>query len=372
MANERVVNNQKITDMLQKMLQLGGTFIVDINKQVHYSTSPDEPICIGEGKVKKCLYIYDTNIQDPAACILNPLSETSVISPDQIVLYHSLSSITSQWLSRIMTNIIDQCVILKEDKNATVDPTVVSYLTPFISKVDDKLIAEMERLRGAGHKSFANIYYNRTKKTSTLLMGLEDETNDYQKQFTSSQIRKKSWGIFNDIVRFILKVPDGVKIKEHYSCSTEKIECPRFSTFTDVWIRIWECIDPYLDWIDNHHSDPETIESLKEHFKNIPVYRECVTWLKQPIINSKTLVAPNTTTTAGGVVVPTTQPEVKEPSWKITNTNPGNIVQVAPAKPQPSWMVTSNSNMVPGCNYGMNNNNYNRYSYGNIVRVRSW
>lgn len=374
MANERVVNNQKITDMLQKMLQLGGTFIVDINKMVHYVSTPEEPIYI-DSKTKKKLYIYDTNIQDPLSCILNPLSETSVLSAEQLLFYSGLSTVMSQWLQRIMTVIIDQCVLLKEDKNATVDPKLVQYLTPFISKIDEKLVGELEKIRGAGHKDFANIYYNRTKKSSTLKIGLEDETGDYQKQFPTSHVRKRSWGVLTDLVRFILKVPADKKISEYYSCSTEKIECPRFSTFTDVWIRIWECMDPYLDLLDNYHSDPETIEAIKEHLKNVPVYRECVTWLKQPAMNIKNVNVFNSeNTSSGGVVVPVTpQVEKKEPSWKITNNNPvnNNIVRVASPSSQPSWMITNN-NYNQNYNYNPSGNMNYGYGYGNIVRVRTW
>ena len=378
MATEKVINNQKITDMLQKIMQLGGTFLVDINKMVHYVISPEEPIYVGEGKTKKKLYIYDTNIQDPLACILNPFSETSVLPQEQLLFYSGISTVVSQWIQRIMIMIIDQCVLLNEDKNATVDPKLVQYLTPFISKVDEKLVAEMEKIKGAGHKSFANIHYNRTKKCSTLIIGLEDETGDYQKQFPTSQIRKRSWNVLKDMIRFILKVPEDKKISEYYTCSTEKVECPRFTTYMDVWVRVWECLNPYMDWTGDHHSEPETIEALKEHFKNIPVYRECVTWLKQPAISMQGMSVPNAdnavSNAAGGVVIPTNpQPEKKEPSWKITNTPSvgmasSNMVRVTPSKPQPSWMITNN-NFNPGNNY---NQGYMNYNSCNMVKIRSW
>lgn len=359
MATERVINNQKITDMLQKMLQLGGTFVVDINRQVHYSISPDEPILLGDGKVKKKLYIYDTNIQDPTAVILNPLSETSVDNQERLLFYSSLSSVTSQWILRIVQYIVDECVRLKDNVDASTDPALVSTLTPFISKVDDKLVAELEKIRGNGWKDWATIYYNRMKKTSTLLMGIEDETGDYQKLFPNGNIRKRSWNIITDITKFVLKVPSDKKIKEVYTCTTEKVECPKFTTYSDVWVRIWECLNPYLHLFDGQMTDNDSIEALKEHFKNIPVYRECVTWLKQPAIPStNALKAPNSNNV---VTVTTTTPEKKEPSWKRSVT-PSNIVNVTTTK-QPSWMITNNS-FMPGCNPGFG------YGCGNIVNVR--
>lgn len=363
MTTDRVVNNQKITDMLQKMLQLGNTFTVDINRAVHYIDT-EEPIMLGEGKVKKKLYIYDTNIQDPTATILNPLNETSVTTPDQLLFYSALNSTVSQWLARIVQFVIDECVRLKDDKNAAVDPNVVKILTPFISKVDEKLSAEFEKIRGAGYKDFCNIYYNRTKKCSTLLMGIEDETGDYQKLFPNGHIRKKSWSILNDIIRFILKVPDDKKIKEEYFHSTEKVDCPKFTTFSHVWIKVWECIDPYLGFYGKVDSDPETITALKEHFKNIPIYKECVSWLKQPTsFNMKSVTAPNSNPNSNIITVNT--PEVKEPSWKLTSNNSNIIHVTTPSTKQPSWAITSNS-------YA-GNSGYGGFSGGIInVTTRRW
>lgn len=345
MAIDRVVNNQKITDMLQKIIQLDGTFIVDINKQVHYRVSPDDPINVGEGKVKRYLYIYDVNIQDPTASIMNPLSETSVSPKEHLLFYSGLSSSTSQWIMRVLKVIIERCVEAKADKNAQLDPKEAAMLTPFISKVDEKLYTELEKIVGAGHSNFASIYYNRLQKTSTLLMGVEDETGDYQKLFPNGHIRKRSWGIITDMIRHILQVPEDKKIKEVYTCSTEKVDCPKFMTFTDVWIRIWECLSPYMIWFADHNCDMETINALKEHFKNIPVYKECVSWLKQPSLSVSSVTPPAGTKSE----VSTTVDRNTEPSWKITN-KASTMIQVTPTK-QPSWAITSN-NFTPNSNPG--------------------
>lgn len=357
MASDKFVNNQKVTDMLQKILQLGNTFIVDINKAVHYASTPDEPILLqhNESKVKKKLYIYDTNIQDPTACILNPLVETTVTTNDQLLFYSGINSIVSQWLMKVMFLIVEECIRLKEDKDANVNPNLASTLTPFISKVDDKLAVELEKIRGAGYKDFFSIYYNRAKKTSEVFVGFEDETGDYQKLFPNGHIRKRSWSILLDIMKFILKVPSDKKIKEVYTCSTEKIDCPKFTTYMDVWIRTWECIYPYMKYISSDAIyDDEVIDALKEHFKNIPIYRECVSWLKQPALSMQSVTAPGGTANTGIPTntssVVTAAPEKKEPSWKITNSN---IVTIAPPKPQPSWAITSNT-FTSGMGYGSN------------------
>ncbi len=359
MTKDTIVNNQNVTDMLQKMLQLGDSFVVDINKQVHYVTSPDEPILIPSKneKIDRKLYVYDVNIKDPEAIILNPLAETMTDGVEKLFFYAALSNIVSQWLYRILLFIVEESVNQKGEPKET-NTKLVPILAPFISKVDEKMVEELEKIKAAGHKDFCNIYYNRMKKTSALIMGLEDESGTYIKSFGSSKIRKKTWTVITDIVKNILKVPEDKKIKEVYSCSTEKVECPQFTTFSDVWIRMWECLDPYLDWFENHHSDPETIESLKNHIKHAPVYRECVMWLKQPTANK--FVAPGTSKTTE----PQSQNAVtqtQEPSWKLP-ARPGSYIQVSQVKQErnvPSWATSSQSRF----GYG---------SRGTMIQTRRW
>lgn len=381
MSNEKVVNNRKVTDMLKKMLQLGDAFVVDINNMVHYVTTPDEPIYVPvNNKLKKKLYIYSTDIKDPDALIINPLSETLSGGAERLIFYSSLSHVLSQWLYRILNLIVEESAKQKNVDKNEIDPKILTILTPFIDRIDEKTPAELERLKNAGLKDFCNIYYNRTKKKSTLLMGFEDETGDYIK--SNSKIRKKSWEVFTDICKYILEVPKEEKIKDVYTASTEKIEFPQFTTFSSVWIRAWEKLNKYLDWFDNHHTDDDLITSLKEHINNAPIYRECVTWLKQPTSISMSAFdaglqeTPKEVSNATPEAVPTqTVQQPQQPSWM--RTRPAVVPSPIPVQtqPRPSWMTGNNTNpqfynsgynqqfvnttQVPSVinNYGFNNNN---------------
>ena len=376
MDNERLINNRKITDMLQKMMQQGGHYIVDINRQLHYFDTPDEPIRFNEKKssVSKTLYIYDTDIKDPEACILNPLLETMVESLDRRLFYSLLSEILSQWIFKILYFIVTESAKQKDNKSDLSDPALVPILTPFINKVDATMEKELDLIKGGGYKNFCILYYNRSKKSATLLTGLEDETEEYMKSFGKDKIRKKSWNLFLKIVKFILKVPNDKKIKELYVYKTENVECPNFTTFANVWIQAWECIDPYLDYFKNHHSDKETIEALKEHISNVSVYHKYVTWLGQVSDEDedrkpsrKALTAP----TASGKQAPSQ----KEPSWKMASNSSMSMpvsvqvapVQVASSDQCPAW---ARYNTVPRTAVnipiqGPSSNGYQQVSYNN-------
>lgn len=342
MSKEIVVNHAKVTDMLQKMLQQGNYIIVDINKQVHWKTNPNDPIWVTckEDKTKRKLYIYDTDIKDPEAIILNPLAETMVAGPEKLIFYLSLTDIVRHWIIKAIQLIVNEAAAHKEDSSTITDTKFIPILTPFIGKVDLKMTEELERIIAAGNKDFLNIYYNRSKKTSTLLFGIEEEDGDYIKAFPASKVRKKTWGVLLDIIKFILNVPADKKIKDVYTYTTEKVECPYFLTYANVWIKIWECLDPYLDFYDDYDSSPETIESLKEHISNAPVYRECTMWLKQPTMN--VLSMPGTAKLAGHTGIPTSVP-----SWKTTGNGmehgASGIIQLGPkpAPTSPSWMTNS-------------------------------
>lgn len=356
MAKEMVVNNEKVTDMLKKMFQLGDTYMVDINKQVHSRFDPNEPVYIQykEEKTPRKLYVYDTNITDPEAIILNPLAETMNPGPECLMFYSSLTSIVSQWVYRVVHFIVTESVFYKDSKDGNYSNTsLIPILTPFIDKVDSRMVSELEKIREAGLKDFCTIYYNRSQKSTTLLFGIEDESGDYIKQFPASKIRKKTWGVLESIIKFFLDVPADKKVKEVYSCKTEKVESPCFSTFTDVWIRVWEKIMPYMDLFDGHESDMEIIELLKEHFKNIPVYRECVMWLKQP--TPKAFTAPTSKVNISGPSIPVSKPEA---SWKNGPNNTigvgnSNIIQLTPRPATPNWMNNNNPSFINN-SYGSN------------------
>ena len=353
MAKEMVVNNEKVTDMLKKMFQIGDTFFVDINKQVHNKFDINEPIYIQmkDEKIQRKLYIYDTNITDPEAIILNPLAETMNPGAECLTFYSSLTSVLSQWVYRVVYFIVTESIRYKDCKDGAYPNTsLIPILTPFIDKVDSRLATELEKIREAGLKDFCTLYYNRSQKSTTMLIGIEDD-GDYIKQFPASKIRKKTWSIIEAIFKFVLDVPADKKIKEVYHCKTEKVECPIFTTYSDVWIRVWEKIMPYMDLFDGHESDMEIIESLKEHFSNIPVYRECTMWLKQPTPSS--FVMPSSNMKISGPSIQTPKPEA---SWKNGPANPtgvgSNIVQLTPRPSTPSWM----NNIGPSFSSGYNSN----------------
>lgn len=372
-----VVTHQKVTDMLMKMLSLGGHLIVDINKQVHYSLSPTEPIylTVKGDKTPKTLYIYDTNITDPNAIIINPLAETASVGVERLMFYSTLAYVQAQWIWKILQFVVDESIAHKKDDKET-NPDLISILAPFIDQVDEKMLLELDHIKGVGIKDFCNIYYNRVKKTSTMLFGLEDESGDYFKSFPTGKVRKKSWTVFTNIIRFILKVADGKQIKEEYTCTTDKVDCPHFTTFSTVWLKAWEAMTPYMQWFEGTHEEQEIVEALTEHFKYIPVYRECVVWLKQPTAagpESKFVVPSTGSQPDTQVQVASSEQQVqtqKVPSWQLQSQEQPAVVTVQPQK-VPSWMPQQTGYGYapqPQPTYSP------RQSFGNIVTVsrRMW
>ena len=323
--------NRIITHMVKLMLEMGDALIVDNNSMVHYRDKPDEPLIL-QGKLDKIpkkLYIYNTNITDPEAIILNPLSESAVTNKERMVFYSSLSLLTSQWLQRIVSLIVSEANKGKGDDGVT-DTRMVSLLAPFVNKVDDTMVSEMESVcKSSAHKDFCNIYYNRTKKTSHLNLGIEDPVENFTKSFGKT-VRKKTWKTVYDILKHILKVPGDKTIKEVYTSTTDTVECPNFTTFADVWVRVWECMAPYMEFFEGDHDDyVENVATLKKYIAMAQELRPFTSWLKP----------------AGGSIRPELDVSATESRINVTttdtNTNTGRISVAGHVQQQekvPSWM----------------------------------
>ena len=386
MATKAKVDHNKITQFLINMLVLGDMFVVDKNNQIHYRNSPEEPILISsrEGYPAQPLYVYSMNTEDPNALIWNPFVETTAAGTERLWCYNALSVVLAKWIMHIQHDFISRCVEQKNN-SGTIEPSLVPILSKFIDRVDNKTLEEFEHIeKNSNIKEYFNIYFNRLKKKSVVFAGFEEESMDFYKSFPKGKIRKKSWELFLEMLKLILNVDNNSTIKDTYTYSTDKVEHPQFETFTNVWIKAWKAIAPYLIYFETVEDTNELIAHIEDELPMAKVYRECTMWLSQSTaVKSNTdakrmtvpktvssVVSNNTVTTtnnnnnatdAANTVV-TKAPESNTSSWKSMNTgytNPANVV-----------VTRVNSAM----NYN-NYNNYNTYNQNNNVATsgdKSW
>lgn len=343
MSTKAKVDHGKITKFLTNMLVLGDTLVVDQNNQIHYRSSVDEPILITskEGSPAQPLYVYGIDIKDPNALIWNPFVETTTSGTERHWGYNVLSVVLARWVQHIQTDFLTRCVEQKND-SGSIEPSLVPILSKFIDRVDTKMLEEFEHVKkNSNIKEYFNIYFNRLKKKSTLLVGFEDESQDYYKSFPKGKIRKKSWELFLEMIKVILNVDADKSIKETYTCTTTKVEHPQFETFTDVWLNVWKTIIPYLSYFDTIEDNEELLINIEEELPMAKVYRECTMWLAQSsaispmkAIDTKKMVVPSNTTINTPSSNNNTSNESSTSSWKTMNTapnyngytNPANIV----------------------------------------------
>lgn len=338
MSTKAKVDHNKITKFLTNMLVLGDTLVVDKNNQIHYRSSPDKPILIStkEGYPAQTLYVYSMNTEDPNAIIWNPFVETTSAGNERLWCYNILSVILAKWVQHIQSDFLTRCVDQKNN-SGTIEPSLVPILSKFIDRVDAKMLDEFEQVKKSSNiKEYFNIYFNRLKKKSTLLVGFEDESQDFYKSFPKGKIRKKSWELFLEMIKVILNVDSDKTIKEEYTHTTNKVEHPQFETFTHVWLKAWKAIIPYLTYFETVEDNEELLANIEEELPMAKVYRECTMWLSQstsvPSDNAKRLVSvksstPSTNTPNLVKVAPT---ESSTSSWKTmggnTYTNPANMM----------------------------------------------
>ena len=365
------VDHNKITQFLTNILILGDVIEVDKNNQIHYKSSPTDPILISpkEGIPAMPLYVYSMNTTDPNALIWNPLVETTSSGSERLWGYNTISVILAKWVQHIQEDFLTRCVEQKNN-SGSIEPSLVPILSKFIDRVDAKMLEEFEHIKKSSSiKEYFNIYFNRLKKKSTILVGFEDESNDYYKSFPKGKIRKKSWELFLEMIKVILGVDNDSTIKEVYTYSTSKVEHPQFETFIHVWLKAWKAIKPYMVYFDTIEDYEELITSIEKELSMALVYRECTMWLSQSsaALDPKKMVIPSSNNENKVIEAP--KVESSTSSWKTMgnnnfNNNPANKLVTRVSGNYGTGYNGYNNNY----NYNTNNNNQN----GGYTGEQSW
>ena len=298
------------------MLITGGVLKVGDDGIVYWKGAEDEPALVELDGGKGILHTYTTQAKHPDAVIINPFAEGITVSADRNWFYKVTSNIFSQSLIRTMRTLLT----LAMNPDECPHPELVSYLTPIVGKVDEKLLTEFEYIVEVGTKDFCSLVYNNRAKETKLFLGIEDSTGDFQKSIPSSKVRKKSWLIFQELLRTIFKTEGPVS--PEFVSSTCLVVCPHFRTYLDIWLRCWRAIEPITILVDPLNEELSImLDEIETHVDRIDVYHKMCQWTSQvgavQAVKSTTkrVAVPGVTAGPGQVDVipgtPASQPEQK-------------------------------------------------------------
>lgn len=280
--------NARINGLLTDLVELGDYLIVEDDNRIVWQDNPDTPIqlTIGTGKSaqKKTLYMYDVNIKDPDAVLLNPINEGPVMSKDRGWFYQVVFNLFVSEFCRVMEKIVETSIAAKTDQSALKEPIIAHLLAPVINEVDAKMLDEVKRITAPDYRKYV-IYQHYNKKTCTcsLYTCFQDEEQTLMKAFPDGKIRKKFWKFLELLFQEIFSKENVSSKDPIYTSSVAEdtpTVCPLFRTYSDVLVFGWDKIAPFLTLRYGGDATDKTIERVSRCQTNLKdilqFYKACL------------------------------------------------------------------------------------------------
>ena len=270
----------EIRKFITSILTTGNVLRVDDDGIIHWNDETQEVVTINIEGGKGILHTYTTTAKHPDAVIVCPIAESLTISMDRQWFYKITTNILQQQLIKIITLFIT-LVGNSSDPEQEIYPSVLPYLKNIISKVDDKTLGEFMYLVNTYPKDILSVVYNNKAKECKIFSGLEDPSGEFQKAIPVSKVRKKSWTVFQDLLRSIFQSTGPVN--EEYRTTTCMSTCPHFRTYMELWVKCWKAYSPILTVTepDAYEELESILDDISVHMERIDVYYKMCQWFTQ-------------------------------------------------------------------------------------------
>jgi len=283
------VKTSDVTNALKDIVKFTMLFTVDEAGYV-VNESDGARITIPVEDRRAPILLYQEEIRDQEAQILNPFSEGQGQPPSSHWLYRALKAALLGRIKMIMEAVI-KAAIMEKSKDKKADDSkrlpmaILSLASLIVDEADAKALQELDQIfANRSADEFLRTYYEKRNLRCNVSSGLFDpeEENSLIPSFRSKfpTIRKKGWGIFEKLLLGILGVNDKDKLAQ-FGCGSDGTTCPRLSSFLNTLLAIYRPVNELLCHI-NDGDDAIDLSVLAYHISNIPAYANNARFLVQP------------------------------------------------------------------------------------------
>lgn len=364
------MKTQDVTKFLKDMVEIS---IFTLDDENYVIDNNEKRILISEdGKLSSTgmpLMVYQEEIKDTTAYVLNPSAEGLGQTPSSTWFYRMLQAALTSKMSVLCHNIVLSAIAAKKaagkDSNkpdveeAHLPMDVLNIAAKIIDDVDDKVLTELDSIfKSPEANDFLALYYQKKNLRYVVKSAIfEDEVavpttiKTFRGKFP--HIRKKTWGVLERLLLGVLSIKTDEDL-EKFGRRADDLTCPRLSSCLKTLLAIFVEINPLLGHINNGDYAID-LSLLAEHINKLGDYADNARWMvqsRQPDPVTQQNVIPGTVNIPGAapsytaqqnVQIPgvayTQQAELAIPGYNAPNGN-GNLAPV----------FTSGSN-IPGPNY---------------------
>ena len=284
------IKTSDVTKFLKDLIEMTMAYMVDDEGYVVTKKTGARTTRI-ENEVASPLLVYQENITDTGALVINPLSEGQSGTPSALWLYDTLGvSVMGRLYIAVRTIIataIDEKKAKTDTKEKYLSVEILNHASKIIDMVDPKMLGELDKLsEDRNTNEFLRIYYQRVQLRAVVRSGVfeakQPKSEPDRKLVWKDKypgVRDKTWECLEVLLLSILGLSD----KEEMSKFTRKatvLSCARLSAFLNTMMAIYQEINPLLAAIDDKMA--VDLSQLAHHINHLEEYSTNARWWRQP------------------------------------------------------------------------------------------
>ena len=281
------MKTRDVTQFLRDLVDITLVYTTDEEGYVISSKTGDKILLSDDGR-KSPIILYQEEIKDNEAHVLNPLAEGLGQTRSSLWFFNVLKVSLLGRIESLCQVIVSHTAAEKKrtgkelDKDTDHFPMeLLNIAGHIVEDVDEKTIDELRQvLSDKDGNEFLSIYYQKKNLRHVVRSGLFDseEEGAVVPSFKSKypKVRKKTWGVFERLLFDILNI----KHKEELSKFDRKadttsdgrlVPCVRFSSLLNVIFAIYQEINPLLGLINEKELSID-LSVLADHISKIAAY----------------------------------------------------------------------------------------------------
>ncbi len=313
-----------VTQFLKDMIELSTIYSADAEGYVVNADDGElgARLTLTEAGESGPLLLFQEELRDPTAFILNPLAEGLGVKESTLwfnkVQRTTLLGHVRTLAEAILTLAVDENERLhkKPDKKKPAEeppflpPPLVAIAAAIIAEADAKMLDELRQLFADKDPGLITIYWQRRQMVTLFncgVFGTDDSMTAYRERFPS--IRKKTWPVLQKLLMGIFGMKEADDYTKFNRKANPEVSCARLSSYLNTLFAIWSEINPLLDLLE----PPIGIDLSRFHYhtKNLGHYAELAGYM---VDSKRGAVAP---VTPHAAVVPGTVPNQLPPNISL-------------------------------------------------------